>query len=159
MTGRRNRAHAAAKFGKRCLPNWFFPLRPRRSFPQGKSLFDAFTRQIFLHVWLYYGSKNGIQIISNHSKQPQNSVRTSFGCRSICLRKVFACGGRRVVVGADPYKVVQNFRHRILPSPSIFCKFQTWIIHKPPWPVILDTCFIVQSSDNITAKYRLFCLK
>ena len=124
MTGRRNRAHAAAKFGKRCLPNWFFPLRPRRSFPQGKSLFDAFTRQIFLHVWLYYGSKNGIQIISNHSKQPQNSVRTSFGCRSICLRKVFACGGRRVVVGADPYKVVQNFRHRILPSPLIFASFK-----------------------------------
>ena len=25
MTGRRNRAPNAAKFGKRCLPNWFFP--------------------------------------------------------------------------------------------------------------------------------------
>ena len=62
MTGRRNRAQAATKFGKRCLPNWFFPpapppIFPAGNFPKGKSLFGAFTRQIFLHVWLYYGSK------------------------------------------------------------------------------------------------------
>ena len=30
------------------------------------------------------------------------------GCWSICLWKILACGGR-VVVGADPYEVVEDF--------------------------------------------------
>lgn len=33
---------------------------------------------------------NWIQKISSHSEQPRDSVRTSFGCRSICLREIFA---------------------------------------------------------------------
>ena len=82
ITGRRNRAHA---------PSRFLPPRPRRSFPQGKSLFGAFTRQIFPPFGFLYGSKNGIQRISSFSKQPQYSVRTSFGCCSICLCEVRAC--------------------------------------------------------------------
>ena len=90
MTGRRNRAHAAAKFGKRCLPNWFFPLRPRRYFRAAEIRYLPRKRGKFFLPWLYYGSKNGIEKIFYFSKQPQNSVRTSFGCRSVCLREIFA---------------------------------------------------------------------
>ena len=96
MTGRRNRAQAAAKFGKRCLPNWFLPPRPRRSFPQGishrESRYLARSRgKYFLRLAFYMDQKNWIQRISNFSEQPRGSVRTSFGCRSICLPKDFAC--------------------------------------------------------------------
>ena len=101
MTGRRNRAQTATKFGKRCLPNWFFPLRPRRSFPQGishrESRYLAQKRGKFFLPWLYYGSKNGIERIFGLSKQPQNSVRTSLVPLSICLREVRACGDAGVL--------------------------------------------------------------
>ena len=41
-----------------------------------------------LPLAFYMDYKNWIQRVSNFSKQPQNSVRTSFGCCSICLWEV-----------------------------------------------------------------------
>ena len=69
MTGRRNRAQTPSRF-----------LPPRPSPPFG-----------FL-----YGSKKWIAKTFSFSEQPRNSVRTSFGCWSICLWEVRACVGRRV---------------------------------------------------------------
>ena len=39
--------------------------------------------------------RNGIERVSSQSEQPRGSVRTSFGCRSICLWKVRATGRQR----------------------------------------------------------------
>ena len=116
MTGRRNRAPNAAKFGTLRLPNWFFPPRPRRSFPQGKLLFDAISRQIFLPLAFYMDQKNWLAKSFGFSEQPQNSVRTSFGCCSICLREFFSCGNSRISGSSktlrrrvDPYGFAKNF--------------------------------------------------
>ena len=100
MTGRRNRAQAATKFGKRCLPNWFLPpapppIFPAGNFPKGKSLFDAISRQIFLPSGFIMDQKNWTAKSFSFSEQPQNSVRTSLVPLSICLWEVRACVGRR----------------------------------------------------------------
>ena len=68
------------------------PLRPRRSFPQGKSLFDAFSRQIFLPSGFIMDQKNWTAKSFSFSEQPQNSVRTSLVPLSICLCKFFSWG-------------------------------------------------------------------
>ena len=57
----------------------------------------SFWRTRALNIdWLQCGSiyllKNGTVEISSFSQQPRGSVRTSFGCCSICLRKFLACG-------------------------------------------------------------------
>ena len=83
---------------------WFLPPRPRRYFRAAEirylaqkrdKYFDAFTRQIFPPFGFLYGSKNGTAKIFDLSKQPRGSVRTSFGCCSICLQKALACGNSR----------------------------------------------------------------
>ena len=47
--------------------------------------------------------RNGTVEISSQSKQPRNSVRTSFGCWSICLREVcdYGVSGRRKRCGVN----------------------------------------------------------
>ena len=123
MTGRRNRIHTATNFGLRhsagrmpCKPksgtfslrekSGSSPLRPRRSFPQGISHRESryLTRsrgKYFFLLALYLDQKNWTQRISNFSKQPRGSVRTSFGCCSICLRN-FLVAGRRKRCGVAP---------------------------------------------------------
>ena len=117
MNGRRNRAHAPKQtLACGSLPascrhdalqaKYFLPPRPRRSFPQGISHRESryLTRsrgKYFFLLALYLDQKNWTQRISNFSKQPRGSVRTSFGCCSICLRN-FLVAGRRKRCGVAP---------------------------------------------------------
>ena len=71
MTGRRNRAPNAAKFGKRCLPNWFFPPCAPADLSRRESRYLARLRgKYFLRLAFYMDYKNGIERIFSFSKQP-----------------------------------------------------------------------------------------
>ena len=69
-----------------------------------------------------YGSKKGIQRISDFSEQPRNSVRTLFGCYSICLRKILACVGRRGCQGVVNAAASTGRRKRCGVAPT-----HTWL--------------------------------
>ena len=95
MTGRRNRAQAAAKFGTLRLQNWFFPRAPadlsRREFPEGKVvIWRVHAANFSSRLAFYMDQKNWTVKSFSLSEQPQGLVRTSFGCCSICSWEIRA---------------------------------------------------------------------
>ena len=123
MTGRRNRAHAAAKFGKLCLPNWFFPPCAPADLSRRESRYLPRLRgKYFFLLALYMDYKNWIAKVFIFSEQPQSSVLTSFGCCSICLRKFFSCGASWAPPPTRLWEVLLKFPATHRPNKLIFMK-------------------------------------
>ncbi len=111
MTGRRNRAHAAAKFGKLCLPNWFFPpcapadlsRRESRYLPRlrGKYFF------LLALLWIKKLDTEDFKLKRTAARFSANIIWLLFYlfAENPGLRGTL---GYRGVVGADPYMVVRD---------------------------------------------------